>query len=25
LHWTGENSETDSDGEVIISTLQVNC
>jgi hypothetical protein len=24
LHWTGENSETDSDGEVIISTLQVN-
>jgi hypothetical protein len=24
LHWTGENSETDSDGEVIISTLQIN-
>jgi hypothetical protein len=24
LHWTGENSETDSDGEVIINTLQVN-
>jgi hypothetical protein len=24
LHWTGENSETDSDGKVIISTLQVN-
>jgi hypothetical protein len=24
LHWTGENSEADSDGEVIISTLQVN-
>jgi hypothetical protein len=24
LHWTGENAETDSDGEVIISTLQVN-
>jgi hypothetical protein len=24
LHWTCENSETNSDGEVIISTLQVN-
>ena len=24
MHWTGENSETDSDGKVIISTLQVN-
>ena len=24
MHWTGGNSETDSDGKVIISTLQVN-
>ena len=24
MHWTGENSGTDSDGKVIISTLQVN-
>ena len=24
MHWTSENSETDSDGKVIISTLQVN-